>query len=116
MGDPYNALDCREDDYCWYNTNAKGELIPSLSLLQEMVPGLNDYRYLCTLERALAEAGSAPPEAIQAGRKILDEVRGLRAGPDAREGSLRLKSRNFQLYDQERERIMGAIVNLGHQP
>ena len=116
VGDPYYALDCREDDYCWYNTNARGELIPSLSLLQEMVPGLNDYRYLLTLEQALAAAGTAAPAAVRAGQEILDAVRALRAGPDAREGSARLKNRNFQLYDAERERVITAILNLTKFP
>ena len=27
-GDPYYALDCREDDYAWCNANPDGELIP----------------------------------------------------------------------------------------
>ena len=29
-GDPYYALDCREDDYAWCNTSPSGELIPSV--------------------------------------------------------------------------------------
>ena len=31
-GDPYYALDCREDDYAWCNANADGELIPSVGI------------------------------------------------------------------------------------
>ena len=49
-GDPYYALDCREDDYCWFNTNAKGELVPSILMLGTIRPGLNDYRYFSTLQ------------------------------------------------------------------
>jgi len=30
-GDPYYALDCREDDYCWYNTNARQEMVAAAS-------------------------------------------------------------------------------------
>jgi len=28
-GDPYNALDCREDDYCWFNTDESQAAVPS---------------------------------------------------------------------------------------
>lgn len=109
-GDPYHALDCREDDYCWYNSNARGELIPSLSLLQDMVPGLNDYRYLLTLERELARRPDAPGAAK--GQAVLAEVRALRAGTNAREGSARLKNGTFALYDQERAHVISAILGV----
>ena len=29
-GDPYYALDCREDDYAWCNASPQGDLIPSV--------------------------------------------------------------------------------------
>lgn len=109
-GDPYNALDCREDDYCWYNSNARGELIPSLSLLQDMVPGLNDYRYLLTLEQACA--AHEEEAAAVAGRKLLQEVHALRAGPDARTGSERAREHQYQSYERERDRVIAAILAL----
>lgn len=54
-GDPYYALDCREDDYAWCNTNANGMLIPSLHFEREMREGLDDYRYLITVARLAKE-------------------------------------------------------------
>ncbi|MFZ4775164.1 MAG: hypothetical protein ACOYM3_07370 [Terrimicrobiaceae bacterium] len=94
VGNPYYALDCREDDYCWFNTNVRGDMVPSLSFLQEMVPGLNDYRRLLELDSQLALAKKAlagsPPDAakktleaaIAGGEKITAKVDALRAGPD----------------------------------
>ena len=110
VGDPYYALDCREDDYCWYNTNPQGELIPSLSLLQDMVPGLMDYRYLLTLENALERNPDSP--GAGAAREILASVQALRAGTDARAGSKRLKTGAFIQYDAEREQVVKAILGL----
>lgn len=49
-GDPYYALDSREDDYAWANTNAEAELILSLQFMR-VAAGITDYRYLLTLER-----------------------------------------------------------------
>jgi len=53
-GDPYYALDCREDDYAWCNSSPQGELIPSIHF-ERLREGLDDYRYMLTLQR-LAEA------------------------------------------------------------
>ncbi|HUW57295.1 MAG TPA: hypothetical protein VMZ92_11730 [Planctomycetota bacterium] len=79
-GDPYYALDCREDDYCWFNTNEKGELVPSMSILGQILPGLNDYRYLSTLQRLLKEKPGHRNAA--AARKVFDEMVDLKAGTD----------------------------------
>jgi len=54
-GDPYYALDCREDDYCWCATNANRDLIPSIHFDREIRAGLDDYRYLLTLSRLIKE-------------------------------------------------------------
>ncbi len=92
VGNPYYALDCREDDYCWFNTNARGDMVPSLSFLQEMVPGLNDYRRLLELDTRLALAKktlAASPDAskkqaleaaVAAGESIVAKVAALTAG------------------------------------
>jgi hypothetical protein len=66
-GDPYYALDCREDDYAWCNSNAEGELIPSIAFEREMREGLDDYRYLLTLARLAGENDDADA------RKLIDD-------------------------------------------
>ena len=38
-GDPYYALDCREDDYAWCNMSPAGDLIPSVEFEQHFVKG-----------------------------------------------------------------------------
>ncbi len=63
-GDPYYALDCREDDYAWCNTNPDGELIPSLYFEREMRGGLDDYRHLLTLSRLATEKHDAAAQAM----------------------------------------------------
>ena len=49
-GDPYYALDCREDDYAWCNSSPDGELIPAVQF-ERLREGLGDYRRLLTLAR-----------------------------------------------------------------
>jgi hypothetical protein len=68
-GDPYYALDCREDDYAWCNSSPDGRLIPSVEF-ERLREGLDDYRRLLTLSR-LASANPAHP-AAKAGRALID--------------------------------------------
>ncbi len=58
-GDPYYALDCREDDYAWCNTNPDGELVSTVEFEREYHAGLDDYRHLITLARLAAEHHNA---------------------------------------------------------
>jgi len=72
-GDPYYALDCREDDYAWCNSSPEGELIPSVKF-ERLREGLDDYRRMLTLARLAKEnAGTA---AAQAGEKVLSDILG----------------------------------------
>jgi hypothetical protein len=59
-GDPYYALDCREDDYAWANANADRQLVPSLEFLR-IAAGLDDYRHLLTLARLAKRRRVRPP-------------------------------------------------------
>ena len=63
-GDPYYALDCREDDYAWCNSSPDGALIPSLKFERQMREGLDDYRYMLTLARLADQKGSDDLKAI----------------------------------------------------
>ncbi|MGD0498130.1 MAG: hypothetical protein ABSC23_06815 [Bryobacteraceae bacterium] len=64
-GDPYYALDCREDDYAWGNATPDGQLTPSIEF-ERIAAGLDDYRYLLTLARlAKAKAGSPAAKAAE---------------------------------------------------
>ncbi len=58
-GDPYYALDCREDDYAWCNSAPDGRLVPAIHF-EQLREGLDDYRRLITLER-LAKAKADTP-------------------------------------------------------
>ena len=42
-GDPYYALDCREDDYAWANASPDRQLVPSVEFMR-IAAGLDDYR------------------------------------------------------------------------
>jgi hypothetical protein len=70
-GDPYYALDCREDDYSWMVTNSKKELIPTIFFIR-LAEGLDDYRYLLTLNRLIKEKQNNP--FAQEGKKFLEEI------------------------------------------
>jgi len=100
-GDPYYALDCREDDYCWFNTNANGDLVPSLQILGSILPGLNDSRYLCTLERLLKEKPNNANHAKS--QAVFDEMMGLEAGKD--------RDRQAD-FDADRAKVVEAITAL----
>jgi len=63
-GDPYYALDCREDDYAWCNSSPDGQLIPSLTFERDMREGLDDYRHMLTLARLADEKKDARAQAI----------------------------------------------------
>ena len=58
-GDPYYALDCREDDYAWCNASPDGRLIPSVEF-ERLREGLDDYRRLITLARLAKEHPGNP--------------------------------------------------------
>ena len=68
-GDPYYALDCREDDYAWCNCGPDGQFIPAVEF-ERLREGLDDYRRLLTLSR-LAGEKSDTPEARSA-RALID--------------------------------------------
>ncbi len=68
-GDPYYALDCREDDYAWCNASPDGRLIPSVEF-ERLREGLDDYRRLLTLARLAAEHPGKP--AAGAAHELID--------------------------------------------
>lgn len=69
-GDPYYALDCREDDYAWCNASPDGTLIPAVQF-ERLREGLGDYRRLVTLAR-LAKAQAGIPAAAAAEKLMAD--------------------------------------------
>jgi len=72
-GDPYYALDCREDDYAWCNSSPDGELIPSIHF-EQLREGLDDYRRMLTLARLAQEKADTP--AAQEAEKLLADILG----------------------------------------
>ncbi len=67
-GDPYYALDCREDDNAWCTASPAGRLIPSVEF-ERLREGLDDYRRLITLDRLAQEQPAAP--AARAARELI---------------------------------------------
>jgi len=110
VGDPYYGLDCREDDYCWFNTDEAGTMVPSLRFLTEIQPGLNDYRYLTTLQRLLKDKPNH--SAATAGRKVFDAMMALEAGKDRPAGDRRRKAGRLDEYEADRARVAAAIARL----
>jgi len=78
-GDPYYALDCREDDYAWCVANAAGDLIPTLHFERDIREGLDDYRYMLTLARLLA-AKPDHPQAPAAHQLLADKLAAFELG------------------------------------
>jgi hypothetical protein len=77
-GDPYYALDCREDDYAWCNATPEGELVPAVHF-ERLREGLGDYRRLLTLAR-LAKEKAGAPAAADAERLLAEVLGGFRLG------------------------------------
>jgi hypothetical protein len=77
-GDPYYALDCREDDYAWANSTPDRRLVPSVEFMR-IAAGLDDYRYLLTLAR-LAKAKEGTPAARQAEGLIRNRMAAFHLG------------------------------------
>ena len=101
-GDPYYALDCREDDYAWCNSSPDGELIPAVHF-EQLREGLDDYRRLVTLARLAKEQAGTP--AGRAAEGLLEEIL----------GSFRLGQRDltgFASFRDLRERLDSAIEAL----
>ena len=69
-GDPYYALDCREDDYSWCATNANRDLIPTIPFDREIRAGIDDYRYMQTLARLIRAKPNNP--SAGAAQKLID--------------------------------------------
>jgi hypothetical protein len=77
-GDPYYALDCREDDYAWCNASPDGRLIPAVHF-EQLREGLDDYRRLRTLAR-LADGQPGSPAAEAAKKLIRDRMAAFHLG------------------------------------
>ena len=77
-GDPYYALDCREDDYAWCNASPDGRLIP-LVRFERLREGLDDYRMMLTLAR-LAGEKKGTPEVEVAEKLIADRMASFALG------------------------------------
>jgi len=77
-GDPYYALDCREDDYAWCNSTPEGELVPAVHF-ERLREGLDDYRRLLTLAR-LAREKAGTPASRDAEKLIADTMASFELG------------------------------------
>jgi len=77
-GDPYYALDCREDDYAWCNASPDGRLIPAVEF-ERLREGLDDYRRLITLD-ALVKQHPGAPAARAAGTLIANRMGAFKLG------------------------------------
>ncbi len=75
-GDPYYALDCREDDFAWANSAPTGDLVPSIEFAR-IAAGVDDYRELLTAAR-LAKAKPGTPAAQAAERLIAARMAAFR--------------------------------------
>jgi hypothetical protein len=104
-GDPYYALDCREDDYAWCNSSPDGTLIPSVTF-ERLREGLDDYRRLITLER-LAKEKAGSPEAAEAEEIISRRMAAFRLGERNR-GAVR----GIGSWDEARGEVSRAISAL----
>ena len=84
-GNPYFALDSREDDYNWCNSTPQGDLLCTVFLDRHVREGLDDYRYALTLARRLAQIRE--PIVLQKGRELLQKVLGFPPGEEPIPGS-----------------------------
>jgi hypothetical protein len=105
-GDPYYALDCREDDYCWCATNANRDLIPSIHFDREIRAGIDDYRYMLTLSR-LVKAKPNHTGAESARTLLAEKLASFKLGD--RDHDAKWPAEEFQQYQL---RLAEAIERL----
>ena len=106
-GDPYYALDCREDDFAWCNATPDGHLVPSVEF-ERITKGLNDYRRLLTLAR-LAKEKSGTPTAQAAEKLITDRMASFKLGQRDHDALLGAAD-----WTQFRVKVSDAIEALRH--
>lgn len=70
-GDPFYALDSREDDYAWCVADANMNLIPAIHFERDIRAGIDDYRAMLTLARLVRQKPNHPTAA--AAQKLLDD-------------------------------------------
>jgi hypothetical protein len=105
-GDPYYALDSREDDYAWVATNARRELIPTIHFERDIREGIDDYRYMLTLSRLLREKPNHP-EATNARKLLADKLASFALGERDHEAKWPLSE-----YRDYRRKLAEAIEKL----
>ena len=105
-GDPYYALDCREDDFAWCNSAPDGRLVPSIELFERKRSGLNDYRRLLTLAH-LAKEKAGTPAAQTAEKLIADRMASFKIGQTKHDALFDIAD-----YDQFRAKVSDAIEAL----
>ncbi len=88
IGDPYYALDCREDDYAWCVASPQGELVSTL-FFERLREGLTDYRRLLTLQKLAKEKAGTP--AAQAADKIIAD-----------------RMASFKLDERDHDKLLGV--------
>ncbi|HCE46053.1 MAG TPA: hypothetical protein DET40_21120 [Lentisphaeria bacterium] len=108
-GDPYYALDCREDDYAWANANAKGELVTSVAF-ERIREGIDDYRYLLTLKK-LAEKYPGHQASIES-KDLFDKVMALEPNKDRSGGDKWMEEVNRQKSADIRRKAADFIRKL----
>jgi len=106
-GDPYFALDCREDDYCWVNANAQGELVESMDF-QLIREGIDDYRYLLTLHNLVQNHPEHP--AATDGQALLNEVLKLQPNRDRRDAVWGEETKEPPFDPQEKRKAIAEVI------
>jgi hypothetical protein len=96
-GDPYYALDCREDDYAWCNATPEGELMSSVHF-ERLREGLDDYRRIATLAR-LAREQAGTPAARDAEKLLAEILAGFRLGDRELKGAASFAKLRARLDD-----------------
>jgi len=100
-GDPYYALDCREDDYCWFNTDENGRLVPSVAFLSDIQSGLNDYRYFSMLGQLVKKTEQAAK--LAEGKNLYNSIISLK--PDKE----RTSPVNILQFEKDRKSVTEFI-------
>jgi len=78
LGNPFYALDSREDDYAWVHVNPEGQLMPEVDFMR-LAMGLVDYRLFLTLQHLIDE-NPHHPQAQQAQHFIKQRLAKFKLG------------------------------------
>lgn len=115
LGDAFNDFDLTSADHCVVYFK-EGKIFPAIHW-EAMREGINDFKYIYTLEELIRENAAKKPEECAKARKLLDEIKAdtIIDLEEYKKKQTNLHIKSFwtpEKFDSYRKRIAEKIINL----